>query len=167
MAVVLSSWKYTIFIWRIGKFSHEIFNHITKLSRKSFVYIFNIKNSGFIISRQLTLEIECSIFRPKDFKLFHNSLNFPTFWVSLLSKYAFFFVRISFCSSFLTSLYLSSSTYKRDFSKIPHIYFFRNLIIKPIFRCTLYTFVFTECKTINNCHDLLNEVFISFVNVVN
>ena len=36
--------------------------------------------------RQLILETERSNFRPKDFKLFYNSLGLPMFSVSLLSK---------------------------------------------------------------------------------
>ena len=74
------------------------------------------KLTDLSFSRQLILEIELSNFRPKDFKKFHNSLGFPMFSVSLLSKYAFFFVRISFCTSFLASLWLYLSTCKREFS---------------------------------------------------
>ena len=128
MAVVLSYWKYTILIWRFGKFTHETFNHIREVSSKNFVYIFNIKNSGFIISRQLTLETERWIFRLKDFRLFHNSSDFPMFWLSLLLKYSFFFVRISFCSSFLTSLQFPSSTYKWDFMKTLFLKFIFSII---------------------------------------
>ena len=55
MAVVLSYWKHIIFIWRIGKFAHNIFNQIWKISTKIFGYIFNIKISGFIFSKTINI----------------------------------------------------------------------------------------------------------------
>ena len=55
MAVVLSYWKHTIFIWRIGKFAHEIFSQIRKISTKIFGYIFNIKINGFIVFKTINI----------------------------------------------------------------------------------------------------------------
>ena len=57
-----------------------------KYALKSLAIFLTSKLVGLSFSRQLMLEIERSSFRPKDLKLFHNSLSFPMFSVSLLSK---------------------------------------------------------------------------------
>ena len=46
----------------------------------------NIKIADLSFSRQLTLEIELSNFRPKDFKLFHDFLGSQMFSVNFFSK---------------------------------------------------------------------------------
>ena len=47
----------------------------------------------------------------------------------------------------------------------PSYFFFHDFSIKLILQCTLNAFDFNECKIINSCHDLLDEVFLSFVDV--
>ena len=57
-----------------------------KYALKSLAISLTSKLIVLSFSRQLILEIELSNFRPKIFKQFHNSLGFPMFSVSLLSR---------------------------------------------------------------------------------
>ena len=121
--------------------------------------------------RQLILEIESSNFRPKDLKIFHNSLGLPIFLVSFFQSKFFSLYGLVFV---LYSLLPYSYRYPHE-KEILWIFWkaYSSHLFFPWFQhqtnlaMYLNTFVFTGCKIINNCHDLLNEVFIGFVNVIN
>ena len=77
----------------LGNFATKSLAKLAKNVLKMFAFSFGSNvSSPFSLWRQTLLEEDFLLGKPKDFKVFHSSLGFPTFSFSFSSKNCFFFV---------------------------------------------------------------------------